>query len=110
MNKDRQGLFCHICKDRQKQGMLLQCDFKYCQMNFHVRCGIEEKYIQDWEQMNEQREKEDGFDCYIFCKNHKADGIQILQTQGAVGLQSVEEPMQPKRQLKKKNNKAIEEF
>ena len=30
MNKDREGLFCHICKDRSRQGMLLQCDFKNC--------------------------------------------------------------------------------
>jgi hypothetical protein len=78
LNKDRMKLYCHICKDQKRQGMVLQCDYKNCQLNFHVRCGIEEKYITDWESMNEHRENEEGEDCYLFCKKHRADGIKVL--------------------------------
>ena len=41
--------------------------------------------------MNQQREKEDSYDCFLFCKKHKNDGVSILQTQGSAGLQPIPE-------------------
>jgi hypothetical protein len=43
-----------------------------------VRCAIKSGIIKDYEEMNEQRVKEDDYDCFIFCHNHKAEGISIL--------------------------------
>lgn len=78
INNDRKGLFCYICKNKKREGHLLQCDFRDCRLNFHVRCAIKDKMIQDWESMNDQREKEDSYDCFIFCNQHKTIGVNVL--------------------------------
>lgn len=36
--------------------------------------------------MNNQREKEESSDCFIFCEHHKEDGIKVLEEQGINGL------------------------
>ena len=78
VNQGRKGLWCHLCKDRRKRGMLLQCDFRDCQYNYHVRCAIKHKIIDNWEKMNAQREQEDAYDCFLFCEPHREKGIQVL--------------------------------
>lgn len=67
INDDRKGLFCHLCKDKRKHGYLVQCDFKNCLSNFHIRFAIDAKLIKEWEEMNVCREKENDHDCYVFC-------------------------------------------
>lgn len=52
--------------------------------------------------MNEHREREDSYDCFIFCRNHKQDGIETLQQLGAAGLDPVPENEYHRLMKKKK--------
>lgn len=36
--------------------------------------------------MNLQREKDDGNNCFLFCRSHQDAGYNILSTKGAVGI------------------------
>ena len=47
--------------------------------------------IKDWESMNDQREKEDSYNCFVFCKTHYIVGTETLKTQGEEGLDPVDE-------------------
>lgn len=69
MCKQRDKLFCYICRKKQS-GSLLQCDYKSCQFSFHVRCAMGKGLIKDWESMDEQRENEEDTNCYVFCDKH----------------------------------------
>lgn len=53
LNKDRFGLFCYICKKKKKSaGSCIQCDYKDCAFNFHVRCAMKESLIMRWDDMD----------------------------------------------------------
>ena len=41
--------------------------------------------------MNEQREKDDSYNCFVFCKGHYVAGTETLKTQGEEALDPVEE-------------------
>jgi hypothetical protein len=49
---------------------------------FHVRCAMDKKLIDNWEAMDDQREDEDAYECYIFCSSHKEQGKKDLKQGG----------------------------
>ncbi len=40
---------------------------------------MDKKLIRDWESMNDQREDEDAFECFIFCDKHMEVGKRDLK-------------------------------
>jgi hypothetical protein len=77
----KMNLFCYICR-KKACGGCIQCDYKSCEKAFHVRCAIDKGLINNWEQMNEQRENEEAHECFIFCDSHYEIGCKGLKEGG----------------------------
>lgn len=85
LSKAKEKLFCYICRQKGA-GSCIQCDYKSCEKSFHVRCAIDRGLIKDWELMNDQREDEESYECFIFCESHYEIGCKALKDGGKARL------------------------
>ncbi|TNV84149.1 hypothetical protein FGO68_gene12006 [Halteria grandinella] len=75
-------LKCYICRAPNGTGYCVQCDYKCCQRPFHIRCGIDKGLIKSWTEMNDHRENEESYECFLFCEKHLEVGKKELREGG----------------------------
>jgi hypothetical protein len=101
-NPDRYRFGCSICKSSKFQGTsTITCDYKECTNSFHIRCAIDKGLIKDWESMNENREVEESYECFIFCSKHLECGKRDLKQGGKSRIMPRNPAIVEKERLKK---------
>ena len=71
----RRNRLCAICK--ADHGYCSACDFKRCEVDFHVPCARREGYIRPKDRRRTTAANEDEED-YVFCHAHRLRGESIL--------------------------------
>ena len=92
---------CYVCRSKKNTGSCISCDYKDCQLNFHVRCAIKKGLIKNYDEMIQQKHHEDDEDCFIFCDKHIELGKKELKQGGSLrhGAPSATSSSSKKKQL-----------
>ncbi|CDW80747.1 UNKNOWN [Stylonychia lemnae] len=92
---------CHLCDF--KGGVCIKCDYRYCNLSFHVRCAIDHDIIRSYDLM--KRDKYDENLIYVYCQKHQQPPIQQkVAKQSKIVLKVGNETVQNKQKIQHKDN------